>query len=57
MRSIDKKIEERILDLVKEIELLCDENQQLKLQNSELLQALKKYKTCANENGCEINTR
>ena len=57
MRSIDKKIEGRILDLVREIELLCDEIQQLKLQNSELLQTLKKYKTCADKNGCEINTR
>lgn len=57
MRSIDKRIEERILDLVKEIEHLCDENQQLKLQNRELLQDLKKYKDCAVENHCEINTR
>ena len=44
-----------LLKLEEEINVLRMEIEMLRVQNSEILQALKKYTKCAKRNGCDLN--
>ena len=44
-----------LLKLEEEINVLRMEIEMLRVQNSEILQALKRYTECARRNGCGLN--
>lgn len=44
-----------LLKLEEQISMLQLEVEMLRVQNSEILQALKKYTKCAKRNGCDLN--
>lgn len=50
---LNKKIKSLLKELETEIKLLESDNENLKLQNDELLKALRKYTECAKAKDCD----